>query len=42
MCELVGLGFFLGFYVALTIFQSYCTLEAGETQSLKLKWRDQE
>ena len=32
----------LRIYVALIIFQSYPILEAGETQSLKFKWQDQE
>ena len=30
----------LRIYVALTIFQSYHDLEAGDTQSLEFKWRD--
>ena len=29
-----------GLYVALIIFQTYRDFEAGDTQSLKLKWRD--
>ena len=32
----------LRIYVALTTFQSYRNLEAGETQSLKFKMQDQE
>ena len=27
-------------FMSLTIFQSYCNLEVGDTQSLKFKWRD--
>ena len=32
----------LRIFVALTIFQSYCNLEAGDTQSLKFKWQDRD
>ena len=31
---------FWGFYIALTKFQSYCNIEAGDTQSVKLKCWD--
>ena len=37
---LVWVEFFLGFDIRLTSFQSYHDLEAGNTQYLKLKWRD--
>ena len=47
LCEMIKsiwyvlLGWFvLRIYVALTIFQSYRDLEAGDTQSLKSKWQD--
>ena len=39
--SLVG-WLYLGIYVALSVFQSYRDLEAGDNQSLKFEWRDRE
>ena len=39
--QIYSFGLFWGFYVALTIFQSWIfNLEAGDNQSLKSKWRE--
>ena len=40
--RLQQVGWLLGIYVALAVFQPYRDLEAGDNQYLKFKWRDRE